>query len=233
MMALAACSVAMPALCSGADVWGGSVGATNDYLVRGVTRSGDQAAVQGDFHFLSTSGFVAGVFASTARINPARKTNAELSGFLGYAWSADNEWHGKLLGSHYAYRGSRGSDLYDYDELSVDAAYRDWLDVSLVFAPNYSRYVVYRGLVRTASTSLELNLQRPVYKKLLVTGGAGYSYQSGPGAAGYVYWSLGASLDMAPVALGVSYVDTSAAAERLFYDSAARGRWVATVIWRF
>jgi uncharacterized protein (TIGR02001 family) len=222
-----------PTLASATDVWGGSVGATSDYLVRGVSRSDDQAAVQADVHFLAASGFVAGLFASTARINPTQGTDGELSGFVGYAWTSDTQWHGKLLASHYAYRGRAHDSSYDYDELSVDAAYQDWLDVGVMYAPDYARYVPYRGLVRASLTAVDVNLQRPVYRKLLATGGVGYSYQEGPGAAGYVYWSVGVACDLAPVSLGVAYVDTSAAAKSLFYDAAARGRWVATVIWRF
>jgi hypothetical protein len=35
------------------------------------------------------------------------------------------------------------------------------------------------------------------------------------------------------VSLVMSYVDTSAAAKALFYNTAAGGRWTGTVIWRF
>jgi uncharacterized protein (TIGR02001 family) len=233
MLMLAGCASSTSVPCVAADTWGGSLGVTNDYLVRGISRSDQQAAVQVDVHFLSGSGFVAGAFASTARVDRAQATDAELSAFAGYAWSADNEWHGKALASHYAYRGSSPSNDYDYDELDLDAAYQDWFDVGVVYAPNYSRYVLYRGPVRGASTSVELNLQQPVYRKLQVTGGAGYSHVSGYESAGYVYWSLGVSLDLAPLALGLSYVDTSPGARTLFYDAAAAGRWVGTVIWRF
>jgi uncharacterized protein (TIGR02001 family) len=218
--------------CIAADVWGGSAGLTSDYMVRGISRSDDQAAVQADYHYLSTSGFLAGAFASTVRVVPAQGTGAELSAFLGYAWTADSEWRGKVLASHYAYARNQRDARYDYDELTADTVYQDWLDISVAYAPNYSRYVPYRGVIRESATSLEVNLQRPLYGKLQLTGGAGYSYQ-GDAGTGYVYWSVGASYDLAPVALGLSYVDTSAAAKSLFYEEAATGRWVATVIWRF
>jgi hypothetical protein len=55
----------------------------------------------------------------------------------------------------------------------------------------------------------------------------------GAPAAGYVYWSAGVAYDLAPLALAVSYVDTTAGAKTLFYDNAATGRWTGTVICRF
>jgi uncharacterized protein (TIGR02001 family) len=233
LIAVAAGAVGEPSHCVGADVWGGSLSLTSDYLVRGISRSDDRAAVQADYHYLSTSGFVAGAFASTAKVDPNDGSDAELNAFLGFVWSAADEWHGKILVSQYAYPGTQHAARYNYAELDVDAAYQDWLEVSVAYSPNFPRYVPHRGLISTASNSAELNLQQPVYRKLLLTGGTGYSYLNGPSAAGYVYWSVGAACDLAPFALALSYVDTSAAAKSLFYDEAAGGRWVGTVIWRF
>ncbi len=219
--------------CGAADLWGGSLGVTNDYLVRGISRSDDEAAVQADVHYVSTSGLVAGVFASTAKTDHYASTAAELGPFLGFAWSVADDWHWKAFIGHYAYFRPHSDADYDYDELTVDAAFNDWLDLSVAYSPNFRRYVPEYGLVRGGSSSADLNLQHPIYRNLYATGGVGYSYQSGPGAAGYVYWSVGASYNLAPVALALSYIDTSAAAKSLFYEEVATGRWAATVIWRF
>ena len=61
-----------------ADQWGGSVDLTSDYVVRGISRSNDQAALQVDLHYLNTSGFLAGVFASNSRIDPNQPVDVEL-----------------------------------------------------------------------------------------------------------------------------------------------------------
>src|ERR1700731_5441855 len=55
--------------CVAADLWGGSLGITSDYIVRGISRSNDRAALQLDLHYLNTSGFVAGMFASNTQID--------------------------------------------------------------------------------------------------------------------------------------------------------------------
>jgi uncharacterized protein (TIGR02001 family) len=219
--------------CEGADLWGGSLGITSDYFVRGISRTHDQAALQFDLHYLNDSGFVAGLFASNTEIEPGQPRDVELDAFAGFAWTAGSDWHGKVLASHYAYPWNRAGSAYDYDELEVDAAFQGWVNVTLTYSPNAPLFVFGRGLIGVTSNSAELNVQRPVLQKLSATAGAGYAYFEGPERAGYAYWSVGASYDLAPVSLTLSYVDTTAGAKTLFYNAAAAGSWSATVIWRF
>jgi len=219
--------------CVAADVWGGSLGITSDYLVRGISRSNHQAALQLDVHYLDTSGFVAGLFASNTQIDPDEPRDVELDAFIGFAWSTGDDWHGKILASNYAYPWNQAGTGYDYDELDVDLAFQEWLDIGLVYSPNEPRYLPYRGLMGVTSKSAEVNLQRPVLGKLSATAGIGYSYYAGPDPAGYTYWSAGAAFDLAPVSLALSYVNSTAGAKTLFYNDAAAGRWIGTVIWRF
>jgi uncharacterized protein (TIGR02001 family) len=217
----------------GADLWGGSLGVTSDYIVRGISRSNGHTALQLDLHYLSSAGFVAGLFASNTQVDPDVPSSTELNAFAGFAWTAGSDWRGKILASHYAYPWNRAGSGYDYDELDLDLAYREWLDVSLVYSPNAPRFLKGRGIFGVASESAEVNLQRPVLGRLSATAGIGYSYYGGPEPGGYAYWSVGAVYTLAPVSLVVSYVDTTAEAKALFYNGAAGGRWVGTVIWRF
>jgi uncharacterized protein (TIGR02001 family) len=219
--------------CAGADVWGGSLDITSNYMVRGISRSNDQAALQLDLHYSNTSGFVAGLFASNTQIDPESPRDAELDAFVGFAWTAGNDWRGKILASHYAYPWNQAGSEYDYDELDVDLGFQDWLGASLVYSPNAVRFLPDRGLIGVTSESAEVNLQRPVVGKLYATAGLGYSRYEGPDSYGYTYWSVGAAYTIAPISLVLSYVDTTAGAKALFYNEAAGGRWIGTVIWRF
>jgi uncharacterized protein (TIGR02001 family) len=219
--------------CVAADVWGGSLGVTSDYTVRGISRTDGRAALQLDLHYLNHTGFVAGLFASNTKLDPDRPGDAELNVFAGFAWSTGRDWRGKILASHYTYPWNLDGSGYDYDELDLDLGYRDWLDVSVVYSPNAPRYLRRRGLIGVSSESAEVNLQRPVLGRLSATAGIGYSYFAGPAPGGYAYWSVGAVYTLAPVSLVVSYVDTTAGAKALFYNGATDGRWIGTVIWRF
>jgi uncharacterized protein (TIGR02001 family) len=217
----------------GAHLLGGSLGLTSDYIVRGISRSNNRAALQLDLHYMNASGVVAGLFASSAQLDPEATRDVELDAFLGFAWTSGNDWRGKILASHYAYPWNRDGSGYNYDEFDADVAYQEWLDVSLVYSPNAARYVRRRGLMGVKSHSAEVNLQRPVLGKLSATAGIGYSRFDGPDPGGFTYWSVGAAYSIAPVSLALSYVNTTAGAKALFYNAAADGRWTGTVIWRF
>ena len=230
---LSAGLIAAAPICIAADAWDGSLGATSDYLMRGISRSNGRAALQLDLHYMSNSGIIAGLFASNTQIDPSEPTDVEVSGFLGFAWNAGNDWHGKALASHYAYPWNRAGKRYDYDELDVDLAYQEWLDITFAYSPDAPRFLSYRGLFGAVSESAEVNVQRPVFGKLSATAGIGYSHLGGPDATGYVYGSVGAAYDLAPFSLAVSYVNTSAGAKALFYNAAASNRWTGTIIWRF
>jgi hypothetical protein len=248
LLALSSLALSPPSV---ADTWGGSIALTSDYFVRGISRSNDQAALQGDVHLASPSGFFGGLFASSVQIDSSDSRNGELSAFFGFTWAAGGDWRNKIVIDHYSYPWNAAGSHYNYDELSFDTAYQDWLDLSVVYSPNTPRTVVYPGppeypsnpeypvyteyfrLISVTAKSIEMNLQSPRSHRVAATAGVGYSYLDGPDAAGYTYWSLGANYDLAPLSVSLSYVDTSAAAKALFYNEAAHGRWTATLILHF
>jgi uncharacterized protein (TIGR02001 family) len=229
--AFALVSYGLPSM--GDGTWGGSLDVTNDYLVRGISRSNDQAALQLDGHYVNSNGLLAGIFASNAQIDPGARRDAEISGFLGYAWSASTDWQGKILATHYSYPWNQAGSSYNYDEVDFEILYDAWLGVTVAYSPNTSRYIAYRGFAANNAETIELNLQRPLLGQLSATAGAGYQHFSGGDVTGYAYGSIGAAYDLAPVVLAISFVDTTSAAKSLFYNAAAGGRWAGTVIWRF
>jgi uncharacterized protein (TIGR02001 family) len=223
-----------------ADMFGGSLALTSDYLVRGISRSDHDPALQLDLHYALNVGLIAGVFASNAQLDRDGSRSAELSAYFGYAWREGDAWAGHVLASYYAYPGNQyaypGNQVgsrYNYAELDADIAYRGWLQVNLNYSPDTPRFVPYRGLISVTEAAAELNVQRLIMGKLSATGGVGYSHLGGDDSAGYVYGSLGGTYDLGPVSLAVSYADTTSGAKSLFYKESASGRWMGTVIWRF
>jgi uncharacterized protein (TIGR02001 family) len=232
-VALSISLLSASAPCEATDVWGGSIDLTSDYFVRGISRSDDHSALQLDLHYVNPSGFVAGVFASSTQIRPNERRDAELSAFLGYVWSDGNDWQGKILAANYSYPWNQAGSRYNYDEVDLELAYQQWIQVAFAFYPDVRHYVYDSGVVRVQAESAELSLQRPLIGKLSATAGVGYYELDGAGASGYAYWSAGAAYDWSPVSLEVSYIGASRAANSLYYNAAVGGRWSGTVIWRF
>jgi uncharacterized protein (TIGR02001 family) len=218
-----------------ADDWGGSLAVTSDYFVRGISRTSNNAALQLDLHYSNPNGFVAGVFASNTQIDRTEPKDAELSGFVGFAWDLDDAWRARVLASHYAYPWNRAGSHYNYDELDLDISYQGWLHFDLGYSPNSPRFlsIPYPGLIGVTEKSAEVSAQRQILGKLSLTAGVGYSFLDGPNSGGYVYWSGGGAYDFRSFTLAVAYVDTSSGAKTLFYNAAATGQWTGTLIWRF
>ena len=218
-----------------ADGWDASAGLTSDYLVRGITRSDHDPALQFDAYYTSTYGVFAGASLSNARVNTQESWDAEIGAFIGYRYAPGGRFSGRVLYSHYAYPWNHVRAEYDYDELEAQLTYEGWLQVVWSYSPNYTRYVAYPypELLSLAEHALELAMQRPLVGRLLATGGVGYAYLSGPGSTGYVYLSAGLAYDLGHCSLALAYVNTSSGAKALFYSDATSNRVVGTVIWRF
>jgi uncharacterized protein (TIGR02001 family) len=206
---------------------------TSDYLVRGISRTNDHAALQLDLHFSTDSGLVTGVFASNSQVDPDQPRDVELDAFLGFAWSSATDWRGLVRATYYSYPWNQGGSTYNYAELDADVIYRDALELAVTYSPDAPRYIAYRGFVGVTSSSVEVNLQHRLYDKLSGTAGVGYSKLEGPAGAGYEYWSAGAAYDLGRAAVTLSYVDTSYAAKSLFYQEGAASHWDASIIYRF
>jgi uncharacterized protein (TIGR02001 family) len=217
------------------DQWAGSAALTSDYFVRGISRTSNHPALQLDFHYSNPNGFLAGVFASNTQIDPGEPRDAELSAFLGYAWSLNDAWRARILASHYAYPWNRAGSHYNYDELDLDVSYEGWLHFGVGYSPDSPRFLgqPYRRLIGVTEKSAEISAQRQIVGRFSLTAGVGYSFLDGPESGGYGYWSGGAAYDFRAVTVALSYVNTSAEAKALFYNAAASGQWTGSVIWRF
>jgi uncharacterized protein (TIGR02001 family) len=224
-----------PAHAAASDGFGGSLGLASDYLVRGISRTDHEPALQLDLHYSTSLGFFAGVFASNTRLDRNESRDAELSAYLGYAWMNSDDWHGRILLNHYAYPWNDHGSKYNYDELDLQVSYQGWVQLSVNYSPNTPRYLQYpvNRLNGVSEQSVELNLQRPIVGKLSAIGGVGGSHLGGPYSGNYVYFSAGAAYDIGAFSLAVSYVDTTAGAKALFYNEAAENRVTGTIIWRF
>jgi uncharacterized protein (TIGR02001 family) len=219
--------------CHADSGWGGSLALTSDYLVRGISRSNDHAALQMDLHFATDSGLVTGLFVSNTRIDPDQPRDVELDGFVGFVWSAATDWRGVVRATYYSYPWNRAGSTYNYGEFEVNVVYRDSLELTVTYSPDAPRYLPYRGFVGVSLSAVELNLQHPIYKNLSGIAGVGYSYIVGPTGGGYEYGSAGVVYDFHQVAVTVSYVDTSNSAKSLFYIEKPASHWDASILYRF
>ncbi len=109
----------------------GNIGATSNYLWRGVTQTNDAVAVQGGLDYNHDSGFYAGTWASN--VDFGDDTSYELDFYAGYAGNITEDLSYDLGYLYYAYPDADGS--IDFGELHGAVTWK-WFELSYSHAIN-------------------------------------------------------------------------------------------------
>lgn len=231
-----------------AQDWGGSLAATSDYIVRGITRSDGDPSVQGDLHDSLGQHWFGGFSAATVRFGPDAPISAELGVYAGYRQALGDNWQAKLTATHYDYPGSRYRNQSRYDEIAIGTSWHErWFlsasvlpDASVDSTYGYSRNVApyssaptYENATNRPAYALDTALHQPLLAGWSVNVGLGYYDLHQLTGSGYYYWNGGVACDFGRAQLDFAYVGASAAASSLYYDNRAGDHWTATLVWNF
>lgn len=120
--------------------WSTTIGATTDYVFRGVSQTYDTGAVQGGGSYQSPLGWLVGAWGSNVNPYPHAGASAEVDLYTGYTHALGSDFSARLAYTHYTYIDDPRPAHYDYDELSVSISYLDRLAATLSYQPNNSIY---------------------------------------------------------------------------------------------
>jgi uncharacterized protein (TIGR02001 family) len=231
LAALVLIAFALPSFAQ--DGVGGSLSLTSDYVFRGISQTHGAAAEQGDLHYSSPNGLLAGLWGSPVELNWRDGRTVELDAYLGYRWSMSNDWSGKISAVHYAYPWNAKTIDYDYDEVIGSVAFRDNLFFTAAWSFDASRFYT-TGLAKDREAlSYEVAAAQPLYRSLAANVGVGHYYMPSSTGVGYTYWNVGLGYDWRSWHADISYIGTSHNAEELFLGGVAGKRVAATLLWRF
>ena len=101
----------------------GSVGATSDYVFRGITQTREGPALQGGLEYEHAIGLYAGVWGSNVDFADADEAQLEVDIYGGYRASVTDELSVDVGALYYAYPGANKSLNYDYSEFFVSSEY--------------------------------------------------------------------------------------------------------------
>lgn len=210
-----------------------TAGATTDYVVRGLTRTQGEAALQADAGFVTARGTSAGVWASTVDLNPGAGASSEFAAYMAQRLRTDMDVAIDLRVARYLYPGDIDPYPYDYTEIRAGLVFRDAFELAVAYSPDWSTFSRTGGFVRgRPALWVEGSASWPVGPQASLTGGAGYADVSEHTGQDYAYYSVGVEWRWRRLTAGLSLVGTDAAGERLFGPARAGDRIVASVIWK-
>ena len=211
----------------------GSIGATSDFVFRGLSYSRGDAATQASVDLELSSGLALGAFTSSVNPNPGRSPNAELDLWAAYSRSLNDWLAADLRYTHYMYPDDPRVADYDRDELTATLALRGSAFISASFSPNTDAIASTPGFSKGDTWSLELSGRHALSERWTISAGIGRYFLDEIYGIDYDYWGATLSADFAPVELHLAVLGSDGTAERIFTSRNAGERVAATILYRF
>lgn len=212
---------------------GGSIGATSDFVFRGLSYTRGGPAVQASLDLDHASGFYAGTFVSSLNPNPGNSPPIEIDLWLGIQ-RALNDWLTlDLRYLHYAYPDDPRVAEYDRDEVTATLGIHDTFFISGTYSPNTEAIASRAAHGDEDAGTLELSVQRSLTDRLLLSAGVGRYFLDDIYGEDYDYWGVTLTVDLRPFELYLAALGSDDTAERLFTPTVAGERFTATLLYRF
>jgi uncharacterized protein (TIGR02001 family) len=204
----------------------GFAGFASENNFRGRDLSTGDPVVQAGAAYDLPSGWFAGASATEVRFSRGDGFRSELIGYGGYAQriDADWSWEGGITTSRFA-----SSIDYNYSELFLGAAFRDW-NARVYYSPNYFSQSV-RTLYAEVNGSIPLADR---FNLIAHVGALDTSLDRGGANARQLDMQLGVAANFNGISTRLSWVDTNRLSYLYpFYGTARRQHWLLNVIAAF
>jgi uncharacterized protein (TIGR02001 family) len=228
--------VMLPCVGRAQGTWSGSLGASSDYVYRGISQTFG-AALQIGGSYQSPLGWFAGAWGSNVDPYPGGASYEEVDAYAGVIRPVGADFTVKGTYTHYGYLEDPRRARHDYDEVALSVAYLDLIAATVAYQPNYTSFSQLGYTSRGPAESYELTGQWPLKYGFAVTGGAGYynlhhlfgvGYWAGDLGVAYVY-----PLARGRLTLNVTHFFADATAAALYENASADHKWVFSATWRF
>jgi uncharacterized protein (TIGR02001 family) len=208
------------------------VALTTDYVMRGISQTQHDGAVQADLHVTGTAGGYAGAWASTLDPDFDELGQVEVDLYAGWNWQLAPDWTARVGYVRYLYPDASGGIDYDYGELGGRLAWRDRVVGTVGWSPDMLRFTGGGYARRADGYAFELAARQPVDERWSLTAGVGRYLQP----ADIEYWSWNAGINCRcwrALELDLSHFANDSSGREYFGREAAGDRWSLTALWHF
>lgn len=212
----------------------GSIGASSDYVLRGISRNGGELAVQGDVHLLFTPGWSAGFWGSQVQLMRGRHT-LELDSYLQWQHSLSSDFDLALSVTHYAYPHDPRPINYNYTELSVSLSWRDQIFATIGYAPDVNLFTTYGNVEQRDKRvfTYELAAHRSLSAHLDAVAGLGFYEPQHVDYGSYTYGSASLAWHYGKWRADLAWIAVQRVEHRWFTQGPAGGPLTLGVAWSF
>lgn len=215
------------------ESWNASLGATTNYVYRGISQTYGGGAVQLGANYQNLSGWFIGAWGSNVDPYPGSASSKELDLYTGMNFELDDDFTLRGTYTHYAYLHDPRPAHYAHDELALSFAYLDLIAATVSYQPNNSAYTDLGFAGKRTTLAYEVTGRWPLRGGLSVTAGAGYYDLHDLFRVGYWAGDAGVAYSYRRLSLDLRRFFCSATAQRLYEDANANGVWAFSAVLRF
>ena len=213
--------------------WSASIGATTDYVYRGISQTYDRGALQLGANYQSSSGWFAGAWGSNVDPYPRAQSALELDLYTGFRQPLSDDFTAGFTYTHYLYLDDPRPDHYNYDQLELSASYLDRLVASVSYQPDLTQYSRLGFAERRPSVCYELAGRWQLPMGFALEAGGGYYNLHSLFGVGYWAGNAGVHYVYRRISLDLSRFVADSTATRLYDGASANGAWVLSALIRF
>lgn len=209
------------------------MGATTNYVYRGISQTYGGGAVQLGANYRHPDGWFAGAWGSNVDPYPGGASSKELDLYTGIDHQLGDDFSVRGTYTHYVYLHDPRPSRYDHDELAVSLDYVDLLAATISYQPNSSAYTALGFAHRRTTMAYEATGRWPLRAGLWVSAGGGYYDLHDLFRVGYWAGDAGVAYGYRRLTLDLRRFFCDATAARLYEDASAGGSWAFSAVLRF
>jgi uncharacterized protein (TIGR02001 family) len=213
--------------------WSASIGATTDYVYRGISQTYDRGALQLGANYQSAVGWYAGAWGSNVDPYPRAQSALELDLYTGFRQPLSDDFDIGFNYTHYLYLDDPRPDRYDYDQFEFSASYMDSLVASVSYQPDMTQYSRLGFAQRRTGFNYELAGRWQLPREFALEAGGGYYNLHSLFGVGYWAGNVGVHYIYQRITLDLSRFFADSTASRLYGGASANGTWVLSALIRF
>ena len=228
LICLAGCAAA-----NAGPVITGSVGATSDFVYRGLSLTRGKPAAQASIDVEFPREYYVGGFIASADPNPGPSPDVEFDVWAGRYWRVVEHVSADLRLTQYTYPDDPRRVNYNRTEITGTLGYRNRLFVAAVYSPNTQAVGSAPGYKDDGAWAVEVSGRHNLNSRYSLTAGLGHYGLDGVYGGSYRYWNATLTATFVPFELQVAYLGTDSPAEDHFLKESVGHRVAVTALWRF